>query len=60
MKTNMGGIDRGIRVVAGLVIIGAGIYFKSWWGVIGVVLLGTALMGFCPGYVPFGISTKKS
>lgn len=59
MKMNMGSADRGIRVVVGLVIVFAGIYFKSWWGVIGVVLLSTALIGFCPGYVPFGISTKK-
>ena len=57
MKKNMGNTDRWIRLVLGLAIIAAGIYFKSWWGIAGVVLLGTALIKTCPLYLPFGIST---
>ena len=57
MKTNIGKIDRVLRLLAGVAIIGAGVYFKSWLGVIGVVPILTALVRFCPAYVPLGIST---
>jgi hypothetical protein len=60
MKQNVGGIDRPIRVVLGLAIIGAGVYFKSWWGAIGAVPLLTAAIGWCPLYVPFGLSSCAS
>ena len=57
MKTNVGSIDRVIRVIAGFAILGAGYYFKSWWGLVGVGPLLTAAFRFCPAYVPFGLST---
>lgn len=60
MKPNMGSVDRAVRVVMGLGIIGAGIYFKSWWGAIGVVPLLTAATGWCPAYLPFGLSTCRT
>jgi type IV secretory pathway TrbD component len=60
MKTNMGGADRVIRVVLGLAIIAAGFYYKSWFGVIGLVPLVTAIVGWCPAYLPFGISTRRA
>jgi hypothetical protein len=44
----------------GLVIIALGIVFKSWWGLVGVLILGTGLFNFCLGYIPFGISTRKA
>ena len=37
MKHNVGGIDRALRIIVGLVIIGWGIYAQSWWGAIGLV-----------------------
>ena len=57
MQKNVGGADRTLRIVAGLVVIAAGVYFKAWWGVIGVIPLGTALLGWCPLYLPFKFST---
>lgn len=57
MKKNVGGIDRGLRIVAGLVIGGVGIYFHSWWGLVGIIPLATGLIGWCPAYCPFKIST---
>ena len=57
MKTNVGSIDRGLRIVLGIAIIGLGIYFNSWWGAIGVIPLFTAAMKWCPVYLPFGLST---
>jgi hypothetical protein len=57
MKSNVGSIDRWARVVLGLAIVAAGFYFKSWFGLVGLIPLGTALVGWCPAYVPLGIST---
>jgi Protein of unknown function (DUF2892) len=57
MKTNVGGIDRILRFIAGLALLGAGYYFKSWWGLVGIVPLLTATFRFCPAYLPIGLST---
>ena len=59
MKPNVGGIDRLFRALVGLAAIGAGVYFHSWWGALGVIPLGTAIVRWCPVYVPFGTSTAK-
>jgi hypothetical protein len=60
MKKNIGSTDRIIRVIGGLIVIFIGIYFKSWWGVIGVLPIITAIIGWCPAYVPFGINSCKT
>jgi hypothetical protein len=57
MERNMGGADRAIRLIAGIAVVGAGVYFGSWWGLLGLVLIGTAIFAVCPGYMPLGIST---
>ena len=57
MKCNVGGADRALRVIAGLVIIGLGLFFQSWWGAIGLVPLLTGAMGWCPLYLPIGFSS---
>lgn len=59
MKTNVGGFDRIFRALAGLTLLGAGYYFKSWWGLVGIVPLLTATFRFCPAYLPFGLSTCR-
>jgi hypothetical protein len=60
MKTNVGGLDRTVRILLGLAILGAGYYYKSWWGLIGLVPLLTAVVGFCPAYLPFGLSSCRA
>ena len=58
MKPNVGGIDRILRIVAGLALIGltlAGVI--GAWGWIGVVPLATAALGLCPLYSVLGFST---
>ena len=60
MKQNIGSIDRILRILIGLALIGWGIYAQSWWGALGAIPLITALIGWCPAYFPFGFSTKKS
>jgi len=57
MKQNVGGLDRTLRIIVGLVIIAAGFYFQSWWGAVGVIPLLTGSLGWCPAYLPFGISS---
>ncbi|GFO72015.1 hypothetical protein BJAS_P1915 [Bathymodiolus japonicus methanotrophic gill symbiont] len=32
MKANVGGLDKELRIAAGLIIIAAGAFFQSWWG----------------------------
>jgi hypothetical protein len=60
MKTNVGKFDRVFRIVLGLVILGVGYAYESWWGLIGIVPLFTAALGWCPAYLPFGISTCRT
>jgi len=58
MKTNEGTIDRVLRVVLGLVLIALTLTGAiGLWGWIGVVLLATAALGYCPLYTVFGFST---
>jgi hypothetical protein len=54
---NEGTTDRIIRVVIAFVIFGIAAYFKSWWGLIGIIPLATAAMGWCGLYAIFGMST---
>ena len=66
-KKNMGQLDRTLRFVVGVALIPIGLFLLGGWqgnlpgilvAVFGLVpLLVTSLIGFCPGYIPFGIST---
>ncbi len=64
MKKNMGTIDRAIRTAAALVI--GGLYFGGQisgtvavvLSLIAVVFLLTSLVGWCPAYLPLGLSTR--
>lgn len=64
MKANVGGIDRILRLVLGLVLIGLTLSGTiGVWGWLGLVLIGTAAIGFCPLYPLIGLNTcpmKKS
>jgi hypothetical protein len=53
----MGNTDRIVRLVLGVAVIAAGLIFQSWLGALGLILIGTSLIGWCPLYLPFGIST---
>ena len=58
MKVNEGGIDRVIRVVAGLGLIAlAATHVVGAWGYIGVVPLITGALGVCPAYSLLGMNT---
>jgi uncharacterized membrane protein len=65
MKQNMGNIDRIIRAVFAVVV--AVLYFTNLisgtaaiiLGILAIVFLLTSVVGFCPLYAPFKLSTKK-
>ncbi|MCR9221597.1 MAG: DUF2892 domain-containing protein [Alphaproteobacteria bacterium] len=58
MTRNMGTIDRLLRVVAGLALIGFAVAGPADpWGYIGIVPLLTAAVGFCPAYRLIGLNT---
>ena len=60
MTQNMGSVDRGIRIVVGLVLI-ALVFVgpQTMWGWIGIIPLATALIGWCPAYSIIGVNTCK-
>ena len=62
MKLNMGGLDRSLRTIVGLVLLYlayAGNFANYAWAgyAVGALLLGTAAIGWCPPYALFGWST---
>jgi hypothetical protein len=62
MKANVGGIDRGFRIVAGIILLALVFVLQSedglWlWGLVGIVPLATGLMNWCPAYTLFGMNT---
>lgn len=57
MKANMGKADKSIRLILGVVIILLGLYFQTWWGVVGVIPIVTSFISWCPVYTPFRFST---
>lgn len=67
MNANTNGMDRIIRVVLGVVLValawfylaGLGVLWATIIGIVGVVLLITAAMSWCPIYAIFGISTRR-
>ena len=58
MKANLGTIDRSLRIVAGLLLIGLSLSgVIGVWGWIGLVPLVTGIFRFCPVYTLLGIKT---
>lgn len=66
-RHNIGRLDRILRLVVGVALIPIGLLALDGWhgdlagilvAAVAVLPLWTSLTGFCPGYVPFGISTN--
>ena len=58
MKSNVGGVDRILRIVVGLVLIGLTVTGTiGVWGWLGLVPLATGAIGWCPPYAIFGWNT---
>lgn len=59
MNKNMSNIDKYARSIIGLGIIGLGIYYQNWLGLIGLVPIAISLYGSCPIYSLINFSTLK-
>ncbi len=62
MTKNIGKIDKWIRIVLGIALLSMLLWVPGglkWLGLIGLIPLVTALIGFCPLYSLLGISTNK-
>ncbi|MCW0232161.1 MAG: DUF2892 domain-containing protein [Ferrovibrio sp.] len=60
MKSNVGSLDRILRIVAGLILLTFVAVYpgpERWFGLIGLVPLATGLFRFCPAYTLLGINT---
>jgi len=57
MKPNVGSMDRVIRAIAGLALIAWALAGGPAWAYVGVVVLITAAISFCPAYRVLGITT---
>lgn len=65
MTTNIGTVDRTVRIFIGLALIGLALgwfggQYQSVWAWIGIIPLATGLMGWCPAYSLLGVSTCKA
>jgi hypothetical protein len=65
MKTNMGAVDRIVRIVIAVVVIVLYVtgrisgYLALILGIVAVAFLLTSAIGYCPAYVPLKLSTKR-
>jgi hypothetical protein len=58
-QKNVGGWDRKLRIILGVLIMLAGVYYENWWGILGLVIFLTGLFSRCGLYKFFGINTSK-
>ncbi len=67
-KKNVGRLDRTVRLIVGVALIPIGLFLLGGWqgnstgilvAVLALIPLVTGLIGLCPAYVPFGISTRE-
>ena len=58
LPRNEGTVDRAVRVIAGIAIVSlAFVGPKTPWGYLGLLPIVTGLLGSCPAYTLFGLST---
>ncbi len=61
MKSNVGGIDKILRLVVGAALVAWVLFFNGpVWAWVGVVAIATSLLNFCPAYTILGINTCKT
>jgi hypothetical protein len=61
MEPNLGNKDRLARILVGLAMIGLAMaHVIGPWGWIGLIPLVSATLGWCPGYMIAGFSTRRT
>ena len=62
MQYNVGTLDKVIRILIGLLLLSL-IYFLDgnarYWGLVGIMPIITAMLGWCPVYLPFNLNTRR-
>ena len=58
MTQNVGNLDRMLRIAVGLILLSL-IFIgpQTWWGLLGLIPLATALTRNCPAYSIIGVNT---
>jgi hypothetical protein len=59
MSANIGASDKKLRMIIGIALILCAAFFKMYWGLLGIIPIGTALLNWCPAYSLFRVSTYK-
>ncbi|HHE31436.1 MAG TPA: DUF2892 domain-containing protein [Chlorobaculum parvum] len=59
MKKNMGQKDRTVRAILGVVMLVYAVVFQNLVGIIGVIPLATAIIGYCPLYEVLDVTSNK-
>lgn len=57
MKCNVGKSEQAIRIGFGILLVLAGLYYNSWWGLFGLLPITTGLIRYCPVSDILGVST---
>ena len=58
MKANVGGIDRVLRIMAGVILVALAVTGTiGAWGYLGLIVLATGVFSFCGAYTLLGINT---
>ena len=58
MNANVGGIDRVLRIVAGVILVALAVTGTiGAWGYLGLIVLATGVFSFCGAYTLLGINT---
>jgi len=60
MKCNVGKTEQIVRIGVGIGLILVGLYFRSWWGLIGIIPIITGSIRYCPLSDVLGISTCRA
>ncbi|RAV09752.1 YgaP family membrane protein [Paenibacillus contaminans] len=59
MKCNVGKTEQVLRISSGAIIVLAGLYYRNWWGLIGLAPIITGAARYCPANAVLGIQNCK-
>lgn len=57
LKKNVGYLDSVLRVILGVIIVTAGFYYNTYWGLLGLILVISGAVSYCPVYRILGMET---
>lgn len=57
LKKNVGYLDSVLRVILGVIIVTAGFYYNTYWGLLGLILVFSGAVSYCPVYRILGMET---